>query len=76
MTEEDREKISGTERMAKEQKKDDHWKTEKTSKQQFNQILRKTEKTDKEIQSIYEVYKNGRYSYTIKSLYHRSFPRI
>lgn len=41
----------------------------KNIKQQFNQILRENRKTDKEIQSIYEFYKNGRYSYGHKKLY-------
>ena len=47
----------------------ERWKTEKNIKQQFNQILRENRKTDKEIQSIYEFYKNGRYSYGHKKLY-------
>ena len=54
----------------KEQKKRmERWKTEKNIKQQFNQILWENRKTDKEIQSIYEFYKNGRYSYGHKKLY-------
>lgn len=47
----------------------ERWKTEKNIKQQFNQMLRENRKTDKEIQSIYEFYRNGRYSYDHKKLY-------
>lgn len=32
-------------------------------------MLRENRKTDKELQSIYEFYKNGRYSYGYKKLY-------
>lgn len=70
MTEEDRKRYQERKEWLKEQKKRiDHWKTEKNIKQQFNQILRENRKTDKEIQSIYEFYKNGRYSYGHKKLY-------
>ena len=51
------------------EKTDGRWKTEKNIKQQFNQMLRENRKTDKELQSIYEFYKNGRYSYGYKKLY-------
>lgn len=70
MTEEDRKRYQERKEWLKEQKKRiDHWKTEKNIKQQFNQILRENRKTDKEIQSIYEFYKNGQYSYGHKKLY-------
>ena len=44
-------------------------KLKKQSNKQFNQMLRENRKTDKELQSIYEFYKNGRYSYGYKKLY-------
>lgn len=70
MTEEDRKRYQEWKEWLKEQKKRmERWKTEKNIKQQFNQMLRENRKTDKELQSIYEFYKNGRYSYGYKKLY-------
>ena len=70
MTEEVRKRYQERKEWLKEQKKRmERWKTEKNIKQQFNQMLRENRKTDKEIQSIYEFYKNGRYSYGYKKLY-------
>ena len=70
MTEEDRKRYQERKEWLKEQKKRmERWKTEKNIKQQFNQMLRENRKTDKELQSIYEFYKNGRYSYGYKKLY-------